>query len=201
MRFLSTSVFILLLLVAAMNSQLSLSFLASSMQGDGSGNPRRETYGKSGLLIPSQVSRKVDRFDSSSSRLASTDPSVVSNMDLVPSQVLSSSDQVTHQVEKTLKSSKVNMDYPNVTSLVSSFNTDDLSSVAASTSTRKRRKPVVRRKHMKRIPVNVTDRENRKTGDKTLNRSRRVLMGDLPDIHWYDDVSTPLSLYDCTLCP
>ena len=130
-------------------------------------------------LVPSQALRKAKPESSSS---------MGSTPFLVPSQVLKSPDQLKHQIEKSTKRN-LTISASNVTSTVTTFANADFLSLRVDASKSKRKRRATRRKHMK-LAVD----ETRNTGYKRVNRKKRILMGDLPDIHWCV-LSSPLLIF------
>jgi hypothetical protein len=171
MTFVSANALILtlLIIIIVMDIHPSLSFVPSpsTMNGRKQHDISQEY---SGSLIPSQVLRRAKPESSSS---------MDSTPFLVPSQVLKSPDQLKRQVENSTKM-KLAMSASNVTSSVTTFSNAEFLSlhVEASKSKRSRRR-TARRKHMKKA-----DDETSNAGSKRANRKKRILMGDLPDIHW-----------------
>lgn len=170
MCFISADALILtLLIIIVIDIHPSLSFVPSSSVMN-----RRKQHGISqehlGSLIPSQVLRNAKPKSSSSTGLTPF---------LVPSQVLKSPNQLKRQVKKSTRT-KLAMSSSNVTSSVSTFsNTEFLSLHVEASKPKRSRRRTARRKHMKK-----DEDETSNAGSKRVNRKKRILMGDLPDIYW-----------------
>jgi hypothetical protein len=174
MSFLSANAFTLtLLFLVIMDIHLSLSFGPSTATIN-SRKKRVIRQGHTTTLIPSQLLRRVQTELPSS--MGSTPPS------LVPSQVIKTSEQqLKRQVEKS-KETKLAMSASNTTASVTKFTNAEFRSVASKSKRSRRRNS--RRKHMMKT-TSTNDETSTNAGTKKAIRNKRILMGDLPDIHWY----------------
>jgi hypothetical protein len=173
MSALSANAFTLtLLFIVIMDIHASMSFVPSTSTIN-SRKKRVISQGDTATLIPSQVLRGVVQTESFSS-MGSTPPS------LVPSQVLKS-EQLKRQVEKSTET-KLPMSASNVTASVTTFSNAEFRSLASKSKRSRRR--TARRKHMMKT-TSTNDETSTHAGRESAIRNKRILMGDLPDIHWY----------------
>lgn len=119
-------------------------------------------------LVPSQAMRRAAAAPES----ASSSPEPLPQ--LVPSQVLASAVQLKRQTSRTNLSQRKMLAESDNNAI---FEVASSSTEGSSKTKRKRRR--TRQKHM-------TKNESKKNGK---NRRRRVLIGNLPDIHWYEKYS------------
>ena len=149
------------LVFVIMPLEQSSSFVPSTLLSHGSG----QDHGS--FLIPSQVTMRASARESPSSSSSTKLPP----LQLIPSQIKSTANKQTQQHNTRRKMTETSR---NNTTLIASFTEkqgDESCSNGATKQKRKRSKRR-RRKHMK------------KQGDNDT-RKRRILMGNLPDIHWY----------------
>jgi hypothetical protein len=161
-----------LLFISIMDIPPSVSFVPSTATINSRKN-RVISQGRTATSIPSQVLRRVQTESPSS--MGSTP------LSLVPSQVLKSSEQLKRQVEKSTETKRA-MSASNVTASVTTFSNAEFRP-QASKSKRSRRR-TARRKHMMKT-TSTSDETSANAGTKKAIRKKRILMGDLPDIHWY----------------
>lgn len=175
MSFLLANAFTLtLLFIVIMDIPPSLSFVPSTATINSRNRKNRViSQGRTATLIHSQVLRRVQTESPSS--MGSTQPS------LVPSQVLKSSEQLKSQVEKSTETKRA-MSASNVTASVTTFSNAEFRPLASKSKRSRRR--TVRRKHMMKT-TSPSDETSANAGTKKAIRKKRILIGNLPDIHWY----------------
>lgn len=147
----------------------SCSFVPSSVTSQKSIND--SNHGP--FLVPSQVRRRR-RCAVTSPSSSPVDPPP---LQLIPSQVIRSSNR-----KKPKQSQRKMIESHNDTAFASTFSSPALVSSTLSTDGSSKQKQRKRRRTRKRKHMKKDSGSKRKD---RRHRQRRVLMGNLPDIHWY----------------